>query len=894
MNLVNLFAGMMKLFEEDADFDEDRNFNERDDFDEDGDFEEADQNDHNMHSSHSSGNHNHDVEIGQMANHNAQIHNPDAAQYTAVSSGDWTNPGIWEGGAVPTENATVAISTSAVVTVDTVIQPRFKSIAIDGTLRFATDVNTELWVDTLTSGVDGVLEVGTAVDPIAPNVTARVVFADLGPIDKSVDPHQLGRGAVLHGQTTMMGAPKTHRITVGTFPKAGDSTLVLSSVPTGWRIGDVIVVTGSQGNTSDEVRVVTNINGETITLDRALELDHVPPKSDLNLWVANLTRNIIFESENKAEVLRRGHMMFMHTNLVDINNASFIGLGRTDKRIPLDDVSYEIDDEMVGNGNEAPIHFTVIPGPANNIRGRYALHVHRAGTSGTPAIYKGSVVVDSVGWGFVNHSSNVQMIDNVSYDVQGAGFYTEAGDEVGSIVGNIAIRTVNEAFTLDDLGAIDPDLGLDRGDFGREGDGIWLSGNRVSVIDNVVSGTSAHGIIFWVDGLIEPDLGRSSVQVSDLPNGHLIPNRLTVPVWWAPVAEVRDNEIYGATVGFRSRYIHAENYMGDPESDWHAPPPQAYIDTLNPVFDGITVWGSRDGLLLNYNERISVRNVRLIGMGVPFWHNLGRTAAVGVGFDLQNENTLGPGFIENVSIEGYEMGFLMPRQSEWTVQNLSLSNVIDMLFHEARREPRTVMMTNVSFGSLDNTAVSGREGSRFYIVLDPHFDDITHDANALVFPDTITLDGRELFLEEQVPSFIPYAEPFEDGEFTNPPLHNYVGKTNQQLWDMWQLALGGELLPQSAVEDPAIYGGFIASGAPIEIPHPPGEGDPTQYEDGPEPECEDEECEEEDCFNDECDEGDEEEHNALFLPLITSGEEIAEILEDFEWLSWNPFNSSDE
>ena len=58
-----------------------------------------------------------------------------------------------------------------------------------------------LRVDTLVSAPSGRLEIGTASAPIEPVVTARVLFIDRRPIDRAVDPQQLGRGAVLHGAT---------------------------------------------------------------------------------------------------------------------------------------------------------------------------------------------------------------------------------------------------------------------------------------------------------------------------------------------------------------------------------------------------------------------------------------------------------------------------------------------------------------------------------------------------------------------------------------------------------------------------------------------------------------------------------------------------------------------
>jgi hypothetical protein len=446
---------------------------------------------------------------------------------------------------------------------------------------------------------------GTAANPIAAGVTASVVFVDDGVIDLDWDPEQLSRGAVLQGPTEIHGAETTHRLALASHPAAGATTLQLSGVPAGWNVGDEIVITGTQGSTSDEVRSIQSIDGSAVTLDQALELDHIAPHSDLNVYVANTTRNVQFSSEN-PEVAHRGHIMFMHTLDVDVHNVAFHELGRTDKNRPLDDGIFDFDGGGIGNETSAPVVFTTTTGARTNIRGRYAIHFHRGGTdpNSTPAVIDGSVVVGSPGWGFVNHSANVNMVDNVAYGVQGAAFYTEAGDEIGSMVGNIAIRTVSPTFTLDDSGAIDPDLRGDVQDFGVDGDGFWLSGHLVSMQNNVSAGASAHGIIIWSDGLVEADVarGRASVNVSDVANGHLITGRDTIPTWWAPLAEITNNESYGATVGFRSRYVHSAGYLGEIGSPFHTPPDQAYIDTLSPTVDGLTVWDSRDGVLLNYNE----------------------------------------------------------------------------------------------------------------------------------------------------------------------------------------------------------------------------------------------------------------------------------------------------
>ena len=45
------------------------------------------------------------------------------------------------------------------------------------------------------------------------------------------------------------------------------------------------------------------------------------------------------------------------------------------------------------------------------------------------------MVVESPGWGFVSHTSNVNFDENIAFNVMGASFVTEAGNEMGRFVG---------------------------------------------------------------------------------------------------------------------------------------------------------------------------------------------------------------------------------------------------------------------------------------------------------------------------------------------------------------------------------------------------------------------------------------------------------------------------
>ncbi|MEM8707010.1 MAG: G8 domain-containing protein, partial [Actinomycetota bacterium] len=735
------------------------------------------------HGNHDQGGHDHAADAGTHAAVMSLVA-PANATHVAAASGDWSSAATW-GGDVPGTGSFVHIPAGVTVTVDTKLDPEIERIGVEGTLRFATNVDTELKVDTLVTMPSGTLEVGTPEQPIADDVIASIEFADDGPIDRAQDPGLISRGALLHGTTVVQGGDVTHRTTVASFPRAGDTSIQVNGPLVGWDAGDEIVITGTNGATSDELRVITSVDGNTVRFNEPLQRDHVPPARDLDLYVANLTRNVQFSSEN-SQIDRRGHLMVMHTLDAQIRGARFSDMGRTDKSQELTDIDFgEIEPGAVGWDGS----FEALGG--DNVRGRYTVHFHRGGADPrtTPGVVADSVVTGDPGWAFTNHSSHVDFLRNVAYDNAGAGFFTEAGDETGRWIDNIAIRTVMPNFRLHDGGAIDPDLRASRQDFGVDGDGFWFQGNRIDVIGNVSAGSSAHGIIWWSEALAEADLGRvSSVQVSTLPDPSLVPDRDTIEVWWAPLGEVRDNVAYGSTVGFRARYIHGASYLNDP-----IVPPMAYIESLEPTIDGIVTWDVRDGVLMNYNERLNLKNIRAIGTAEPFVHNFGHTAAVGIGLDLNNDATFGPGSVENVDLRNFEVGFLAPRHGLWTVRNLTTAATTDVLIHNPLHTERALDMESLTFASLDGTDLAGREGGRRNIVL-------AYDANG-------DGDGVDPSTAEDGPT----GEPQRPDRVT---------------WDGLGLFSPASVdLPGDAQRHPQVTNGLVGAAAPVPtMTHVPGLG----------------------------------------------------------------------
>lgn len=778
--------------------------------------------------------------INHCGNNINEIASANNATHVVISSGHWSQTSTWQGGSIPGNDAVVHIPQNLTVTLDTATA-RLDTMRIDGTLTFDHLSNTLLQVDTLFSSPNGELHIGTVTNPIAANRTARILFHnDDGPINTSCDPSQISRGAILAGKTRMYGTAKTDKAILANPANSGNNTITLTQTPQGWNIGDELVITGTRivnnhpDPMSDERRTIAQINGNNITLSSTLNLDHAAPAvaggGNLNVYVANLTRNIELSSESST-IMSRAHMMLMATLDVQIHNISMTNMGRTDKRVPLDDFifNFENDEELPGNEGGAPINFTVSTGARTNIRGRYPIHFHRGGATlgSMPAVVNGSVVNDSPGWGFVSHSSHVNFIDNVSYAVQGSGYYTEAGDEIGTMQGNIAIRSVNDAFTFDgENGAIDPDLGFDNQEFGNDGEGYWLSGPMVNLIDNVSAGTTGHGFIFWADGLVEADItpqARTQVLVSALPNSQLItneqPTRTKIPVWWAPTATIRGNEAYGSSIGFRIRYLYNNTYLGEGGSNFHLPPPQAYQDTLETVIDDLTVWNNRDGMLLNYTSRMNIKNSLIVGYGAPFRPDAG-TADAGVGLDLGTEVTRGFGRIENVRIQGFKRGFTAPRNDQWVFENLSLRNTEDIAIAEPRQSARSLQMNNVQFLPLTGTAVQG--DARTHISMIANLDEGSFQPYFFLLPDHITLNGQGLYYAtQQTASYIPYPMPLD--EEVEPVDNWYVGKTNQQIFSNRGFAFGGGLLPDDATPHPTlnINNGLVGSIPPSATTFPP-------------------------------------------------------------------------
>jgi hypothetical protein len=698
------------------------------------------------------------------------------ATHRAVRDGRWSDPGTWQDGKLPGAGADVLVPQGKTVTVDKVLAVALRTVRADGKLDFAPDSDTCLIVDTLVVAPGGQLVMGTAASPIARSKRARIIFADRGPIDTHWDASLLSRGLIAHGQTSLVGAEVTPHVGLARAPRRGDTRLVLARVPVNWKKGDRLILTGTApasgkgGPMQDEELTILNMAGTEVTV-RPLEFDHKAP-TGLSAYVGNLSRNVSLESQNRdpAELGRRGHVMFMHSPRVQIRHAGFYDLGRTDKRIPVNDPRL---DE----------HKKLIKGSGTNPRGRYPVHFHRTGSdTRTPAIeVKGNAVVNSPGWGFVNHSSHIDIEDNVAYNVHGAAFVTEAGDEIGSFRRNLAVRSAGSGH--------DTIARNDIQDFGHEGNGFWLQGGGVAVEDNIAAGQRDAGFFFFTSGLIEEGLGRMGFLAANLPEPLRAnnikspkekqpPGRMTIN--FLPLRSCKGNIAFASGLGILVRF--------------HSPP------ATRSLIDNCTIWGTRTGIRILYSDNIHLRNLRLIGEG--------KAAQVGI---AQGSEAIGGTIYENLHVEGWPIGIAVSDivAKSQVVQGGYYDNGVNIAL--------ALAYTREGAGRVDEIKGAIRFGpsSRRDIALAVNYDAFySRDPNLLfarhaVHLDTPRYSKKQLYYPDQGAGHVPLQR-VATGKFrsaaTGQVPEELIGKTNQELWQKYGLAIAGAVAPMDARTDPKIDG----------------------------------------------------------------------------------------
>ena len=547
------------------------------------------------------------------------------ATHATIADGDWCDPTIWHNGAVPGDGARVVIGRDNAVSYALSDTARLHTLRVDGELNFATNSNTRMTLDTLFVDPRGTLTIGTQSQPVNRSVNAEIVFAANGDIDVDWDPLLLSRGLIAHGRLETHGATKTSHVKLSSDASAGTSTLSLESRPQGWKEGDTLVVTGTRysgwkwdnsiravryHDAQDEVRTITNISGTTVTLNQPLQYNHESPRSDLKASIGNFTRTVRFVTENadSVPVHQRGHVMFMHSNDIDVRYAEFFELGRTDK----------------SRDSQEAVDISVMR-TDTNVRGRYSFHFHRSGTrdQNNPAVGIGNAVFGSPGWGYVHHDSHAMLHNNVSYNTFGAGFVAETGNETGAWTHNLAVNSKGRN------GAYNPKNGNDiyAYDIARTGDAYWFQGRLVASIGNIAASANRGFTYFHRD--------HSKTMIGTDPSLFMAPQAVglagTVPADKIPIRHFHGNESYASTVGV---FVVKAN-------------PRQHHDIYT-VMSDFTAWEVKTGASIEYTSHYLLRDFDVIGLtSEPFRH-----AETGIEFGRNTTDMV----VRDARIDSFEVG----------------------------------------------------------------------------------------------------------------------------------------------------------------------------------------------------------------------------------------------
>lgn len=601
------------------------------------------------------------------------------------------------------------------------------------------------------------------------------VFPDV-PIDQSIDPYGWGNGLIVLGKLTAIGTPKT------SFFRRGTGV----GHPSDWRSGDVRLFPDSRRLESGERFDKYVPKWELVGEGELTKFYHpYSPNDEYRPHVANLTRDIVFRSENPAG--NRAHIWFGHRAEIDVHNCEFRSTGRTRVQHVVDARSTDPAKKAAGLAKigRYPVHFHHLWGPR-----------HPSGL--TPVnpqfVFNGNTVwceldpeVCEFPWGIVLHDSHFgELKGNVVHNWHGYGIGLQSGNETGNAIEGNFVHGIHGEHNPRDLGGLDAS-------------GVWCRGVFSFVRNNVCCGIHNH-----FSGLV-PGVGyqliahaaenMNNVRVPKFPGADMESTAETtasnVKTYTPPADWWQNNEAYGCGTGL---------------TFWNFRP------TAGPhVYAGQVAWNCHDeGVYLYPHGNVEFpdnvanncgRAMRsgdyVIGRWVvknPRWVDCG----AGMNDSTNYANLVIDGGEIAVDGVGVEVVTIAAPGSTWPVASRM-------------------------------TFVKGTRFSRCQKMLAATWDWTKSNSNFFA-PDLIEFDGiidpmgkpgtGQLYYTQQSANEVIRPEVMTRSK--TPPTNPVAGLTNQQAWDRYGMALAGEVMP-SGCESLPLFGGMVAMAAPPPPPPPPNQ-----------------------------------------------------------------------
>jgi G8 domain-containing protein len=339
-----------------------------------------------------------------LASGAVQLVGPMLSKAAAQGAALWSKPDTWGTGGIPGRATNVVITKRVLLDVDATVA----GVRIEPGGELIFDPNASRTLESLGNVENrGRLE----LRPGSPKVIHRLVFigvreqsfkgGGMSPVASDV-----GLWTVDGGILDITGSPKLAWTRAAGGIDVGARTITLSSDPSGWRVGDEIVLTPTVSpailnhSLAYDTATISAISGRTITLSVATTYAHpavpVTPDKILTAEVLNLTRNVRIEGTASG----RAHVFCRSTQAQTIRHAAIRYMG-----------------PRQASGND-----TV------DVLGRYGLHFHHSYNGSAGSLVEGVVVRNAGSHAFAPHLSHgITLRGCISHDTLETAYWWDRG-----------------------------------------------------------------------------------------------------------------------------------------------------------------------------------------------------------------------------------------------------------------------------------------------------------------------------------------------------------------------------------------------------------------------------------------------------------------------------------
>ncbi len=421
----------------------------------------------------------------------------------------WSEASTWASGTVPANGEEVVIPEGRRIILD-VNSASLGGLTIDGILEFD---NEDLELTSEWIFVNGTFKIGSPSQPFTKKAIITLMDQDV-----SANINGMGtRGIVVMGKLELYGAtPETLWTRINGHIEKGANKIVLEKAVQ-WSVGDEFVLSPTDFYEAG--------NGTSIT--QKLEIGSI--------------ENSIITSSEEVGAFRWGLLQYATSSGMSLTpeNLAVPPVADTDSTttpLILDEratvglltrnITIQAPDDALWQNQGFGTHLMVMPSGSARVDGvefkragqrgrirRYAFHWHMLSYEGSKTLsdasgqfIRNSSVNSSANRGIVIHGTNgVEVSNNVVYDVNGHGIFTEdASERRNKMIGNLVLHVRNPPFGTE----------LKQHEQGELGSsGFWVSNPDNVLLDNVAGDCETFG--FWLAFTTRPWGLSSSVVGQD-------------------------------------------------------------------------------------------------------------------------------------------------------------------------------------------------------------------------------------------------------------------------------------------------------------------------------------------------------------------------------------------